>query len=285
MRRWAVELTGRNSVSPSTTPRTTASGVAHPTMSSPPSTLITLPVIQCVPGRDSTDDRPRHVLGRGQPAAAGCAASRLDDRLVARDLAQGGRVGHPGADGVGGDAVRRELDGELADVRLERGLGRRHRAVAWHTRSPPDEVMAKMRAAAAQEPARRAVLRPVDEPVRHHVERHVHLRLVRPPSRIGDEELERAEGERVQQHADLARLAALVEHVRHRGRDLGALLGVGGVDVEEQACAPERLDLGGDALDVGQRGPRSRCTPKMSQPARAPARARSPRRSRTTRRG
>ena len=112
-----------------------------------------------------------------------------------------------------------------------------------------------MRPPRAHEAAPDQLLRPVDEAVGHHVERHVHLRLGhRFLHRIGDEELERAEGERVQHHPHLAHLVALAEHPLHLGRDLGALLLVGRVDVEEAGLPPEGRDLGDQALDVGQGG-------------------------------
>jgi hypothetical protein len=68
---------------------------------------------------------------------------------------------------------------------------------------------------------------------------------------IGDVELEGAERQRVEQHAQAPGLAALLEEVGHLAGDLGALVGVGGVDVEEHRLAAERLDLAGDPLDVG----------------------------------
>ena len=88
----------------------------------------------------------------------------------------------------------------------------------------------------------------------HHVDRHVELRLGhRVLHRLGDVELERAEGERVEQHAERAHLAAVLENLLHLTGHLAALFLVGRVDVEEDRLAPERPDLTGDALGVGER--------------------------------
>ena len=51
-------------------------GVGHPTMSSPPSTPITLPVIQCVSGCERTTMARATSSGGGHAAATGCAGAR-----------------------------------------------------------------------------------------------------------------------------------------------------------------------------------------------------------------
>src|SRR6185369_13294775 len=105
-------------------------------------------------------------------------------------------------------------------------------------------------AAFAADTARVQVLHPVDEAVRHHVERHLELsfrRLLR--ARVGDERLQRAECERIHDHAE--RLA--VRQLARAIGDLRALLVVGGVDVEEVGGRTGRLDVGGDGLGERQR--------------------------------
>src|SRR5262249_11576805 len=66
--------------------------------------------------------RARHVRWLREPSRRVHRLDPLDHRLVARDLAQGRRVRDARAQRVGGDAVGRELDGDLADVGLERRL-------------------------------------------------------------------------------------------------------------------------------------------------------------------
>jgi len=96
-------------------------------------------------------------------------------------------------------------------------------------------------AVAAEQPSRRQVLRPVDEAVRHHVERHVHLLLADPRLRVVvDERQQRAEGQRVHQHVHVATLADALAHGIERGR---ALVGVGGVDVEEDGVLAGRAHV------------------------------------------
>src|SRR5262245_65720343 len=58
----------------------------------------------------------------------------------------------------------------------------------------------------------------------------------------------------MEEHAYGARLTALLEHALHLADDLGALLGIGGVDVEEHCLTAEPLDLAHDPFDVAQRG-------------------------------
>jgi len=72
--------------------------------------------------------------------------------------------------------------------------------------------------------------------VRHHVERHVHLRLRDGVfHRLRDEQLQGAERQRVEASPHATRLAALREHFLHLAGDLRALLGVGGVTLKKRA--------------------------------------------------
>ncbi len=72
--------------------------------------------------------------------------------------------------------------------------------------------------------------------------------------RVRDEQAQGAEGEGVEHDAELAHLVPLPQDALHLARDLRPLLLVGGVDVEEARFASERLDLGDDALGIGQGG-------------------------------
>jgi hypothetical protein len=87
----------------------------------------------------------------------------------------------------------------------------------------------------------------------HHVERHVHLGCRHGPAGfLADVGLEGAEGQRVQEHAQCARLAVLGERLGHGCHHLGPAIGVGRIDVEEARAPPERLDLRDDRRHVGQ---------------------------------
>ena len=96
------------------------------------------------------------------------------------------------------------------------------------------------------------VLSPVDEAVGHHVQGHLHLALAQGIGlRVRDERLERAEGEAVEKHPHRRSAGGLLHRLDH----LGALLRIGGIDVEKPGLAAQRLDLGDDLLDVLQPGP------------------------------
>ena len=71
---------------------------------------------------------------------------------------------------------------------------------------------------------------------------------------LGDEELERAEGEGVKQDPELAHLGARRQDALHLAGHLRAPLFVGGVDVEEVGLASGGLDVGERALGHGLRG-------------------------------
>ncbi len=200
-------------------------------------------------------DRPRDVVG-GRQASAGVGASggRFQP-VVLRDLLRRRRRRHARADRVDRDALRRELRRELPHVRLERGLRggdrpvRRQDARAAGRRHRVDAAAGLHHAAADH------LLRPVDEAVRHHVDRHVHLGgRHRVLQRVRDEPSERAERERVDEHAQLSGFAALGERRLHRGHRLGAALRVGGVDVEEACLAAGRANVRRHALGVRERG-------------------------------
>ena len=82
----------------------------------------------------------------------------------------------------------------------------------------------------AKESPRVEVLHPVDEAVRHHVERHLELGLGGLlAGQVADEGLEGAEGERV--HEDRERPPA--EKLHRPGAHVAPPLVVGGVHVEE----------------------------------------------------
>ena len=137
-------------------------------------------------------------------------------------------------------------------VALEGGLRGRYRAVGL-----PDPVPARGRhredvPALGEEAGREEVLHPVDERMRHDVERHVHLGVRDPVRGRGREErLERPEGERVENDVDPGPAPLGVEDLRHLGDRLGPLLVVGGVHVEEDGLRPGGGDLPRDPLDVG----------------------------------
>ena len=224
--------------------------------SSPPSTPITLPVIQCVAGVREGDHRLRDVGRRGEAAGGVPAEGDRLDPLGPRDLLEGRRVGDPRPDGVDRDPPRRQLHRELAHVGLERRLGRRDRAVVGEDARAAAARHGEDAPAFAHQPPHDHVLGPVHQAVRHDVERHVHLVLRhRLLHRLGDEGLEGAEGQRVEEDPDPARrLAALVEAALDGVEHLGPPVGVGGVHVEEERLAAPAPHLAGDALGVRQGG-------------------------------
>src|SRR5262245_6797948 len=201
------------------------------------------------------DESARHIGRLREPAGRVHRLDALDHGLVARDLAQRGRVGDSRAQSVGGDSMWRQLHRDLPDVGLQRRLGRGNGAVGG-----PDDVVAGRRhredaRAPGQEASEEEILRPVDEGVGHHVERHLDLGLGdRALARLGEEGLERAEGQRMEEDGDarLRRLAAAGGG--DRGHDLAALGVVGGIDVEELGAASRSPNLADDAVDVGLRG-------------------------------
>ena len=201
------------------------------------------------------DERTGDVLGRGE-TAAGVAATRLvDQRVVAGNFLRGRGRRHAGPDRVDRDAARGQLHSELTHVGFERGLGRRHRPVRRQHAAAARRRQGEDATALGHEPARDDLLRPVHERVRHHVDRHVHLSGAhRFLDGIGDEGLERPEGERVEQHGQVAVIAARRHRARHLLQHFGATVGVGRVDVEEAGLAAEAFDRGHDALDVGEGG-------------------------------
>src|SRR6266566_5289699 len=200
--------------------------------------------------RKEDGDRARDVLGAGEAAARVAAAGLLEEVLGSRDLARGGRVGHPGADGVDGDARRPQLERELPHVGLERRLGRRHRPVERHDARAARAGHGEDVAPLAEETARVEVLDPVDEAVRHHVERHLELRLGGLlPRHVAHEGLERPERERMQEHAQ--RLPA--RQLARALADLDPLLVVGRVDVEEVGRGPGGAHVLRHGLGLRQR--------------------------------
>src|SRR5207244_3238753 len=122
------------------------------------------------------------------------------------------------------------LEVEMPDVVLGRRLGGRHRPVERHDARAARAGHGEHVAPLAVEAARMEILDPVDEAVRHHVERHLELGLGRLLVRdVAHEGFERPERERVQEHAQ--RLPA--RELAGALADLDPLLVVGRVDVEE----------------------------------------------------
>src|SRR5688572_15076681 len=196
-------------------------------------TLSNLPPARDVLGAIHADDvsaDPRSAVGRERDEGArDVGGSRettgrvhrlypLDHLLVAGDLPERRRVGDAGSQRVDGNAVRRELDGELPHVRLEHRFRRGHGSV----RGPHDVVAGGRHRedprAGSEQSAEEEVLRPVDERVAHHVDRHLELGLRdRLLPRRREERLQGPEGDRVEEHGNavLRRLAAA------RPRDFG----------------------------------------------------------------
>src|SRR6478752_4916305 len=152
-------------------------------------------------GEDGVGD----VLRRRHPAGRVPLHRDVDHRLRLGDLEQGrgDRHARPDAVGRGTDPAPGELHRELADVRLERRLGRRDDAVRRHH---PGRALGGHRVdlrALAEEPAAPQVLDPVDEAVGHDVLGHLHLLAVDPGLRVlGQERYERAERERMHDDPD-----------------------------------------------------------------------------------
>jgi hypothetical protein len=91
--------------------------------------------------------------------------------------------------------------------------------------------------------------------VGHHVERHVHLGFRHGLlHRVGHEQAQCAEGQRVEQDAELPHLVPVFQHALDLGAHPGAPLLVGGIDVPEARLATQRLDVAGDALRIGKGG-------------------------------
>src|SRR2546423_3963619 len=82
-------------------------------------------------------DAFRDVLSRGEPVMRIALESVLHEPLVARNLAQSGSVGDAGANGVGRNAKRRQLECELADLRFENRLRGAYRAIMRHRFGAP----------------------------------------------------------------------------------------------------------------------------------------------------
>ena len=178
----------------------------------------------------------------------------LDHLGVPGNLAKGGRVRDAGLDAVRRNALGREFDRELANMALERGLGRRHGAV-----SLPDAVSARARhgvdaAPEAHEAAAHERLGPIDEAVRHDVQRHFEL-----PGgdgvflRIGDVGLQRAEGQAVEQDAHRA-LGVHAQVLLYLIQNALALFMARRVHVVIKRLCAVVPDLFSNALHVGQRG-------------------------------
>ncbi len=91
--------------------------------------------------------------------------------------------------------------------------------------------------------------------MRHDVDRHVHLSFADGLfDGIGDKELEGAEGQGMQHDADPTHLVALAQDTLHLGADVGALLLIGRVDVEEVGLATQGFDVGDETLRIGLSG-------------------------------
>src|SRR5205823_4781054 len=124
-------------------------------------------------------DRAGDVLRDGQAAARVPPERLLEHELRGRNLPGRRRIRHPGAHRVDRDAGPAELQGELAHVRLERRLGGGYRTVKRHHTTAAGARHGEDPAALAEQAAAEQVLHPVDEAVRHDVERHLELSLRR----------------------------------------------------------------------------------------------------------
>ena len=132
--------------------------------------------------------------------------------------------------------MRRKLQRQLPDVRFEYRLSRAYRtvlrdcltsALAGHGVDPPPRL---------HEPVRHQIVGPIDQTMSHHVAGHFHLPFAG-DFRRPNQRPQCAERQRVQQHADFAAIRA--DPLDH----LGALLIIGGVDVEEDRLATCIADL------------------------------------------
>ncbi len=212
---------------------------------------MTFPLIHAAPSEESATRVPATSAGVVKSAGRVHGLNPLDHLLVPGDLPQSGSVRHAGSQGVHRDAVRCELDGELPDVGLEgrfrggdRSVGGPHDVVAG--RRHREDPRARREEAADEE-----VLRPVDERVAHHVDRHLQLRLRnRLLPRRREEGLQRPERKGVEENRDAALGGVVAARVGNRRDDLGALRVVGGVDVEELGLPAGRRDLGDDPVHV-----------------------------------
>ena len=106
--------------------------------------------------------------------------------------------------------------------------------------------------------------------------------LMRPFGSSVDEGQQRAESERVQQHVDVAVAAELLADIVERR---GALVGVGGVDVEEDGVLAGGLHFVLDSYSVGQRGAQVEVDAEDAVAGAGEVRRRWRRRSRSMRRG
>ena len=199
-------------------------------------------------GLSERHQRTSHVFGTCQPMRRVLADRDLAHGVAVRDLLEGRRVGHAGTDGVGGDPNRRELEGELAHVGLERRLRRADHAVAAPHLSRTGAGHGEDTPVFAQQLALEQILDPVHQTVSHDVVGHVHLLLVH--GVLTHQRLERPEGERVQEHAQLLVLLTLGEALDDVVQHLRASLLVGGVDVVEPRLTPHLAQPGDQPFDL-----------------------------------
>ena len=170
-------------------------------------------------------------------------------------LRSAGRVGHAGANRVGGDPERRQLVGELPDVGLQGRLGGGDRPVGGPDMGPARAGHGEDPAAGAHQLPPDQILCPVHQAVGHHVQGHLDLGLADGVLGVlGDIRPKRAKRQGVQEDGHGLRLAALRQETRHLVEDLLALLRVRGVHVEEDGLAAQAADLVHDPFHVSERG-------------------------------
>src|SRR5271169_2505936 len=105
------------------------------------------------PGARQGHEDARDVFRRRQPARGVDRETAFDHLLVPRNLPERRRVRHARANRVDGDLPRRELDGELPAVALERRLRGRDGAVGLPDAMPARRRHGKGVRALGQEPA------------------------------------------------------------------------------------------------------------------------------------
>ena len=98
-------------------------------------------------------------------------------------FAEPGGDGDARLNGVGGDAVGHQFEGELPDVGFQHGFRRRDGAVAGNHAMPASAGHSIDAASLPQHLPPHQFLNPVDEVISHHIHGHFHLRLGRLPLR------------------------------------------------------------------------------------------------------
>ena len=118
----------RSHFDPGEAPQLLDQRVVHAGSRKPPSTTRTWPRIISASGEQRKTTAFAMSVGRDEPARGRALLAPLEHLLLLREVLERLGVDDPARDGVHPDPARRELDREVADERLERGLRRARRA-------------------------------------------------------------------------------------------------------------------------------------------------------------